>query len=141
MSECEFPDKNPTTDETKNIFAKYKVIAIVGLSDDPEKDSNKVAKYLMQKGYNIIPVNPTKKEILGLISYPDLKSIPQSVDIVDIFRKSEAIPAIVDEAMEIGAKVVWMQLGLSSNASAQKARNAGLEVVQSKCIMQEHKKI
>lgn len=141
MSECEFPDTNPATDEIKKILTQSKTVAIVGLSDDHEKDSNKVAKYLIDNGYNVIPVNPSKKEILGLVSYPDLKSLPESPDIVDIFRKPEAIPAIVDEAIEIGAKVVWMQLGLSNNAAAQKAREAGLLVVQSKCMMQEHRKI
>lgn len=133
-SDCSFPDRNPPEEEIRSILTKYKTIAVVGLSDNPEKDSYHVAKCLKDHGYHIIPVNPSKKKVLGEKSYPDLKSIPSPVDIVDIFRRPDAIPGIVDDAIDIGAKVVWMQLGLSDNKSARKARDAGLEVVQSKCI-------
>ncbi len=114
---------------------------MVGLSDNPEKDSNRVAKYLIEKGYDVIPVNPSKKEILGRTSYPDLPSVPVKIDVVDIFRPVEAIPPIVDAAIAVGAKVVWMQLGLAHPESAQKARMAGLKVIQGKCIKIEHSKI
>jgi len=113
----------------------------VGLSSNPERDSNKVARYLVDHGYTVVPVNPRESEILGQTSYPDLASIPGDVDIVDIFRKVEFIPAIVDAAIEKGAKAVWMQLGLAVNASADKAREAGLEVVMSRCIKVEHAKL
>ena len=137
---CEFPQSNPTEDDIRHILEQYNTVAIVGLSDQPERDSYGVAKYLKEHGYTVIPVNPTKSEILGEKSYPDLASIPQPVDIVDIFRKVDAIPGIVDDAIEIKAKVVWMQLGLAHNESAQKAREAGLSVVQSKCMKVEHAK-
>jgi predicted CoA-binding protein len=138
---CEFPDSNPLDDEIKEILEKSKIIAIVGLSDKPERDSYQVAEYLKNRGYTIIPVNPAKPEILGEKSYPDLASIPVPVDIVDIFRNIDAVPGIVDEAIGIKAKVVWMQLGLAHNASAQKARESGLIAVQSKCMKVEHQKL
>ncbi|MEJ5363282.1 MAG: CoA-binding protein [Spirochaetota bacterium] len=135
---CEVPAFNPVENEIKEILQRYKVIAVVGLSDDPSKDSNRVAQYLINHGYTVVPVNPTKQTILGLPSYPDLKSIPFPVDIVDIFRKPQDVPPVVDEAIAIGAKVVWMQLGIAHNEAAQKAKEAGLQVVQSKCIKIEH---
>ncbi|MCX7678957.1 MAG: CoA-binding protein [Spirochaetes bacterium] len=138
---CPMPDENPPAEEIAEILQNTKTIAIVGLSDNPEKDSNRVARYLIEHGYEVIPVNPLKKEILGKKSYPDLTSIPEKVDVVDIFRPVEAIPSIVEEAIKVGAKVVWMQLGLSHPEAAQKARNAGLKAVQSKCIKIEHSKI
>lgn len=137
-NECEVPEFNPGADEVKEILSKYKTVAVVGLSDNPERDSYRVAKYLIEHGYRVVPVNPGRDTILGLKSYPDLKSIPFPVEIVDIFRKPEAIPPIVDDAIAIGAKVVWMQLGLAHNESAKKARDAGLHVVQNKCIKIEH---
>jgi predicted CoA-binding protein len=138
---CELPESNPLEDEIREILENYKTIAVVGLSDKPERDSYKVAKYLKDHGYTIIPVNPTKSEILGEKSYPDLASIPGRVDIVDIFRNIEAIPGIVDESIKIKTKVVWMQLGLAHNESAQKAKEAGLVAVQSKCMKVEHGKL
>jgi len=138
---CEFPESNPPDAAIRQILAENKTIAIVGLSDKPERDSFRVALYLKEHGYTIIPVNPTRTEILGEKSYPDLASIGSPVDIVDIFRNIEAVPGIVEEAISIGAKVVWMQLGLAHNASARKAVEAGLEVVQSKCIKIEHQKL
>ena len=135
---CEMPESNPLEIEIKEILESSKIIAVVGLSDKPERDSYRVAKYLKDHEYTIIPVNPAKAEILGEKSYPDLSSIPFRVDVVDIFRNIEAVPALVDEAIKIKAKVVWMQLGLAHNESARKARDAGLVVVQSKCIKIEH---
>jgi predicted CoA-binding protein len=136
--QCEVPECNPPSEEIKAILERHKTVAIVGLSPKPERDSHKVAKYLKEHGYKIVPVNPGQKEILGERCYPDLRAIPFLVDIVDIFRKPEAIPAIVDEAVEIGAKVIWMQLGIAHNQAADKARKAGLDVVMSKCIKIEH---
>jgi predicted CoA-binding protein len=136
--QCEVPECNPPSEEIKAILESNKTVAIVGLSPKPERDSHKVAKYLKEHGYKIVPVNPGQKEILGERCYPDLGAIPFLVDIVDIFRKPEAIPAIVDEAVEIGAKVIWMQLGIAHNQAADKARKAGLDVVMSKCIKIEH---
>ena len=138
---CEFPESNPLDDEIKKILENSNIIAVVGISDKPERASYQVAKYLKDHGYNIIPVNPTKPEILGEKSYPDLASIPSPVDIVDIFRNIEAVPGIVEEAIKIKAKAIWMQLGLAHNKSAQKARDAGLIAVQSKCLKVEHARL
>ena len=135
---CEMPEYNPPSEEVRAILENHKTVAIVGLSPKPERDSHKVGKYLKEHGYKIVPVNPGQKEILGEKSYPKLKAVPFPVDIVDIFRRPEAIPPVVDDAIEIGAKVVWMQLGIAHNQAAEKARVAGLEVVMSKCIKIEH---
>jgi hypothetical protein len=125
----------------KDIIENSKVIAVVGLSDKPERPSNDVASYLKNHGYRIIPVNPTKDEILGEKSYPDLKSIPEKIDIVDVFRRSETVPPIVDEAIEIGAKAVWLQQGVINPEAAQKAHDAGLKVVMDRCMLQEHRRL
>jgi len=136
--ECQLPEFNPEDEEIKGILENNRTIAVVGLSTDPDKDSYRVARYLQEHGYHIVPVNPKTDEILGQKCYPNLAEIPFSVDIVDVFRKIEAIPAIVDEAIAIGAKVVWMQLGLAENRSAHKAMTAGLQVVMNKCLKIEH---
>lgn len=136
--ECEFPIENASSEEIKEILKTSKTIAVVGISTDEDRDSFRVAQYLQSHGYKIIPVNPKYSEVLGEKCFPDLKSIPENVDIVDIFRKHDAIPAIVDDAIEIGAKTVWMQLGLCSNSAAEKARKAGLNVVMNKCTKIEH---
>jgi len=106
-----------------------KTIAVVGLSDNPERASFGVAKYLQAKGYRIIPVNPMVSEVLGEKSYPDLKSVPETIDMVDIFRRSELVPPVVDEAIEVGAKYVWMQDGVIHPEAAAKAEAAGIPVV------------
>lgn len=136
--ECQLPEFNPEDEEIRGILESNRTIAVVGLSTNPDKDSHRVARYLKEQGYQIVPVNPKNEEILGEKCYASLKEIPFSVDIVDIFRKIEAIPAVVDEAIATGAKVVWMQLGLAENQSAHKARSAGLQVVMNKCIKIEH---
>ncbi len=136
--ECQLPEFNPEDEEIRGILENNRTIAVVGLSTNPDKDSHRVARYLKEQGYQIVPVNPKNEEILGQKCYANLKEIPFSVDIVDIFRKIEAIPAVVDEAIATGAKVVWMQLGLAENQSAHKARSAGLQVVMNKCIKIEH---
>ena len=138
---CELPDSNPLSEEIAALLTAAKVIAIVGLSDKPDRASNRVAVYLKEQGYKIIPVNPTKEEILGEKCYSALSEIPEPVDIVDIFRKVDVIPVVVDEAIKISAKAVWMQLGLAQHESAEKARQAGLIVVQSKCTKIEHERL
>ncbi len=120
------------------ILQNYRVVAIVGLSSDPARPSYQVAQYLQRHGYRIIPVNPGCQEILGEKCYPTLKDIPFPVEVVDIFRKMEAIPAIVDDAIATGAKAVWMQLELEEPKSAEKAQKAGLQVVQNRCMKIEH---
>jgi predicted CoA-binding protein len=136
--QCQVPDYNPPSDDIRAILERYKTVAVVGLSPKPERDSHRVARYLKDNGYTIFPVNPGQKEILGETCYPNLRAIPFAVEVVDIFRRPEAIPPIVDEAIEVNAKVVWMQLGLAHNESAKRARGAGLEVVMNKCIKIEH---
>jgi len=125
-------------DEIKEILTKYKTIAIVGVSDKPDRDSYIVAEYLLNQGYKIIPVNPNIDSIFGLKSYPDLLSIPDEIDIVDIFRRPEFVEEIVDQAIQKRAKVVWMQLGVINEKAAQKAEKAGLKVIMNKCIKVEH---
>lgn len=119
-----------------------RTIAVVGLSANEEKASNRVAKYLKQNGYKIIPVNPKEQEILGEKSYPDLLTIPKDIelDIVDIFRKSEAVGEIVDQAIDCGAKMIWMQEGVINQEAKEKALAAGLDVEMDKCIMKVHRK-
>lgn len=125
----------------EEIVRQAKTIAVVGLSPNPERASYEVTSYLKGQGYRIIPVNPTVAEVLGEKSYPDLKSIPEPVDVVDIFRRAEDVPPIVEQAIAIGAKAVWMQLGIVNEAAAQRAREAGLGVVMDRCLMVEHRKL
>ncbi len=119
---------------------RYKTIAIVGISDDPTRPSYNVALFLEAQGYNIIPVNPKLTEWNGKKCYPDLLSIQDEVDVVDIFRRSEAVPPIVDQAIAIGAKAVWMQEGIVNEEAAAKAHDAGIEVVMDKCMKKEYMK-
>lgn len=124
--------------EITQILKKYKTIAVVGLSPNSERPSHQVARYLLDAGYTIIPVNPGPTEILGQTCYPNLSAIPTPVDVVDIFRRPEYIPPIVDEAIKIKAKVVWMQEGIVNHEAARKARDAGLTVIMDRCIKKDH---
>lgn len=126
--------------ETK-ILNQYRTVAIVGASPNPERPSYRVASYLMEHGYQVIPVNPNAPVILGNTSYPDLSSIPEKIEVVDIFRKSEEVMPTVEEAIKIGAKVVWMQEGVINEEAAAKARDAGLLVVMDKCMLKEHQRL
>src|SRR3990170_7644614 len=116
----------------------YRNIAVVGISDNPERPSHSVSSFMEAHGYNIIPVNPNLQEWEGKKCYPDLRSVPVKVDVVDIFRRSEAVPPIVDEAIAINAKVVWMQEGIINEEAAAKARDAGIEVVMDRCMKKEY---
>jgi predicted CoA-binding protein len=120
------------------ILEQYRTIARVGLSSNPFRPSHFAAIYMLAEGYNVIPVNPREQEILGQRCYPSLRDIPTPVEIVDIFREPGAVPAIVDDAIAIGAKVVWMQLGVIHAEAAGRARAAGLEVVMDACVKIEH---
>jgi len=132
-------DGNMSSEE--EILKSSRVIAIVGLSSKPERPSYGVGDYLKEHGYKVIPVNPMEKEILGEVSYPDLKSIPEKVDVVDIFRRPEDVPPIVEEAIKIGAKAVWMQEGIINEAAAKRAEEGGLKAVMNKCMKKEHQKL
>ena len=113
--------------ELRDILKSTKTIASVGLSSNPEKESYSIVAYLREQGYRVIPVNPTAAEILGEKSYPDLASVPVKVDVVQVFRRPEDVPPVVDEAIKIGAKVVWMQVGIEHEDAARKAEAAGLD--------------
>ena len=138
---CELPDDNPPSREIEEILAQCRTIAVVGLSPKESRDSNRVARYLIQHGYEVIPVNPGQKEILGKTCYRSLLDIPVAVDMVDLFVSPARVPPVVDQAIDKGVRVIWMQLGVVHNASAQKAREAGIQVVMNSCIMQEHKRL
>jgi hypothetical protein len=124
--------------EMKQILATAKTIAVVGLSDKPDRDSHRVAAYLQQHGYRIIPVNPQVQEVLGEKSYASVADVPEKVDVVDVFRKPDAVPEIVNQAIAAGAKAVWMQDGVVHHEAADRARAAGLKVVMNACMLREH---
>ncbi len=124
-----------------DILNKYRTVAVVGASSRPERPSNRVASYLQEQGYRIIPVNPNETEMLGQKCYPDLSSQPEPPEVVDIFRRPEDVPAVVEEAIRIGAKAIWMQEGIVNEEAAARAREAGLEVVMDRCMMVEHRKL
>ncbi len=125
-------------EEIKQLIGSAKTIAVVGLSKDPNKDSYRVAKYLQDHGYKIIPVNPTISEVLGEKAYPSLKEVPEPVDIVDVFRRPEDVPPIAEAAVGIKAKAFWMQLGIVNDSAAKTAADAGLKVVMDRCLKVEH---
>ena len=128
----------PSGEDLEKIFASTTTIAVVGLSPKPDRPSNLVAAYLQQAGYTIIPVNPGQREILGQTCYPDLSTIPVPVDVVDIFRRSDQIEPIVEDAIAIQAKVIWMQQGIINQAAAQTATEAGLTVIMDRCMKVDH---
>ncbi len=125
-------------DKVRRILQEFKTIAVVGLSPKTDRPSYRVASYLKSKGYRIIPVNPNVPEILGEKCYPNLSSIPEKVEVVDIFRRSEDVPPVVDEAIRIGAKAIWMQEGIVNEDAARRAEEAGLLVVMDRCMYKEH---
>lgn len=127
--------------DLRRILDDYKRVAIVGLSADWSRPSNFAAKYLLDHGFEVIPVNPKYDEILGQKCYADLEDIPVAADIVDLFQRVERVPPFVDQAIKIGAKVVWMQLGIVHEEAAQKARLAGLEVVMDRCMKIEYARL
>jgi len=138
--ECEFPSVNSNKQEIKEIFDSVKTIAVLGLSPDENKDSHRVAKYLQEVGYKIVPVYPKEETILGEKVYRSLLEIPFNVDMVDIFRKPAALNVIAEACITRGdVKVFWSQQGIVNNAAAQIAKDAGMTVVQNMCSMVEHK--
>jgi uncharacterized protein len=132
---------NQTDEEITEILRPPKTIAVVGISDKPERDSYDIAQYLQDQFYRVIPVNPMIERVLNRRCYPSLRDVAEQIDIVDIFRRSEAVPEIVEEAIAIGAKVVWMQLGVVNEEAAEKAEQAGLQVVMNRCIKVEHRRL
>jgi predicted CoA-binding protein len=126
---------------TKEILQKYKKIAVVGLSSDPGRASYGVSRYMQNSGYEITPVNPNGVNVLGEKAYASLDEVPSPIEIVDIFRRPEFVPDIVEAAIRRDARVIWMQLGVVHEEAAQRARAAGMEVVMDNCILQEHMKL
>src|SRR5712664_4478272 len=129
-----------SADPILEILRKYKSIAVVGLSSNPMRPSYGVTEYMQSAGYRIIPVNPNETEVLGEKSYARLEDVPEEIEIVNIFRRAEEVPPVVESAIRIGARVVWMQLGIENEAAAEKARAAGLVVVEDACILVEHRR-
>jgi predicted CoA-binding protein len=134
-----------SSDPIADILERYRTVAVVGLSSDPSRASNHVGEYIKAVGYRMIPVNPNEREVFGEKAYADLESAaaataPKKIEIVDIFRRPENIPLVVDSAIAIGAKVVWMQMGIEHEAAAAKAVAAGLIVVDDACFFAEHKR-
>lgn len=138
---CEIPDKNSPSKEIEAILQTCKTIAVVGLSPKESRDSNRVARYLMQHGYEVVPVNPGQKEILGKTCYRSLRDIPFQVDMADLFLNPTRVPPVVDQAIDMGVHAIWMQLGVIHNEAAEKAKQAGIRVVMNRCMMVEHKRI
>ena len=128
-------------DFLREILLSAKTIASVGLSSSQAKESYWIVSYLKEQGYKVIPVNPTATEILGEKAYPDLQSVPEQIDIVQVFRKPEDVPPVVDDAIQVGAKVVWMQEGIWHDEAAKKAREAGLQVVMDACMRATHRRL
>lgn len=135
------PEGAPASaDPIFDILTKYKTIAVVGLSSNPMRPSYGVTEYMQSSGYHIIPVNPNETDVLGEPSYANLEEVPQKIEIVDIFRRPEEVPPVVDAAIRVGAKVIWMQQGIANEPAAEKARAAGITVVMDACILIEHKR-
>lgn len=130
--------KNPDDSKLSSLLEKSRNIAVVGLSGNSERDSHRVAKYLIGHGYSVIPVNPSEDVILGQKCYPDLLSIPYRIDIVNIFRRSEHLPGIVEEALALKPLCIWAQLGVYHEEAAEKARRQGIAVVMDLCLKVEH---
>ena len=127
--------------EMKEILLSIKTIASFGLSSNPMKESFGIVAYLKEHGYRIIPINPTAAEILGEKAYPDLESVPEKIDVVQVFRRPEDVPPVVDSAIKIGAKVVWMQEGIVHEKAAESARAAGMQVVMDACMRATHMRL
>lgn len=127
--------------EIRQLLETSKTIAVVGLSDKPDRDSYRVAEYMQRQGYRIIPVNPTVDAVLGEKSYASVSDIPEPVDIVDIFRRPDAVGPVVEDAIAAGAKAVWMQLGIENEEAAEAAEAAGLQVVMDRCMKIEHARL
>ncbi|MFQ5441174.1 MAG: CoA-binding protein [Thermodesulfobacteriota bacterium] len=132
--------KNPADDEIKKILSMYRVVAVVGLSDRPVRASFGVASFLKGEGYRIVPVNPNIESVLGEKCYPSLSAIPFAIDIVDVFRRSEAVPPIAYEAVSIGARVLWLQLGVTADESVMRHKDQ-IKIISDRCIKMEYSRL
>jgi hypothetical protein len=134
-------EPNTEKDDIRRLLGTARTVAVVGASETPGKASHRVFFFLLHAGFDVYPVNPALKELGGRPAFPDLKSVPVKLDIVDIFRRPEAVLPIVEEAIAAGAKAIWMQEGIVNEQAAARARAAGLAVVMDRCIMKEHRKL
>jgi len=128
----------PEAEKISELLKNAKTIAVVGLSDNPARTSYRVSAYMQSQGYRIIPVNPAISEALGEKAYPTLSEVPEKIDIVNVFRRPEHVPEVVDEAIRLGVPAIWMQEGVVHEEAAEKARQAGIFVVMNRCILKEH---
>jgi predicted CoA-binding protein len=135
------PVLHPSDQQLKELLQKAHTIAVVGLSSSRIRASYGVSQYMQSAGYRIIPVNPNEQEVLGEKSYARLEDVPEKIDVVDVFRRSEFVPEIVDAAIRVGARAIWMQDGVVNETAAQRARDAGLFVVMDDCILREHRRL
>jgi hypothetical protein len=135
------PVLHPSDQQLKELLQKAHTIAVVGLSSSRFRASYGVSQYMQSAGYRIIPVNPNEQEVLGEKAYARLEDVPEKIDVVDVFRRSEFVPEIVDAAIRVGARAIWMQEGVVNEAAAQRARDAGLFVVMDACILREHRRL
>ncbi|QJA05288.1 CoA-binding protein [Thermosulfurimonas marina] len=137
---CQIPDYSQVEPEALEVVRKYRRLAIVGASPKPERPSHQVMKYLLEQGFEVVPVNPGQKEILGKTCYPSLSAIPEEKrpEVVIVFRRAEEVPPIAEEAVKIGARVLWLQEGIVSSEAAEIARQAGLTVVMNRCFKKVH---
>jgi uncharacterized protein len=135
------PHPNPSDHELTHLLNDATTIAVVGASSNPDKPSNEIMQKLQRAGYRVIPINPRETEVLGERSYPSLADVSHAIDIVDVFRRPEDAPAIADEAVKIGAKVLWLQTGIVSDVAAARAKAGGLTVVMDKCIGATHTRL
>ncbi len=141
MSVAHIPSDGLTDEEIKNILIKSKRIAVVGMSRDPQKPSNYVPRYLISKGYIVVPVNPSATEILGLKSYRSLLELDTVIDVVDVFRPSEEVLGVAEQALKIRPQVFWMQEGIYNEAAARLLSSNGVKVVWNRCMMREHMRL
>jgi uncharacterized protein len=127
--------------ELHDLLAASRTIAVVGHSDKPYRDSHNVAQYLRSAGYVVYAINPNLRSVAGDIAYPDLRRLPERIDIVNVFRRSEYLPQIVEDAIAIGARAVWAQLGIANNTAAERAQAAGLLLIMNRCIQIDHRRL
>ncbi|MFN3535509.1 MAG: CoA-binding protein [Desulfatiglandales bacterium] len=138
---CEVPSTHLDDEEIARLLKETKRIAVIGISQKPDRDSYKVAKYLLEQGFDMIPVNPIRKEILGQRCYPSLLEIPFEVDMADLFLSPDKVPKVVEEAIKKGVRSIWMQIGVVHNEAAKKAMEHGIKVVMNRCVMREHERL
>lgn len=134
-------ERDAHTDEQIRKIYEYKKIAVVGMSKNPEKAAHYVPKYLLERGYSIVPVNPSASEILGMRCYANLSEMPDPIDVVDVFRPSEEVGPVIDEAIKIKPKVIWLQEGIHNPEAEKRASDAGIDVVFNRCMLAEHQRL